>query len=163
VFIPVTLGCLIGLCLTPMVNRDYFKQRAKYKGMPPAELRLKGMFNGRWAIPIGLFITAWTSYPHLHRAGPAMGGLLVVLGFVMIYISANNYIVDSYQHWSASALAAKRWCVHCMVLALYCSWCRSMVSVTSGQGSPVGFLTLSYTLPLLQIWCHDREEIEVRI
>jgi hypothetical protein len=60
-----------------------------------------------WFIPIGLFIFAWTSYPRLNWAGPAFGGFPVGFGFIFLYNSANNYLVDSYQHQAASALAAK--------------------------------------------------------
>lgn len=36
-----------------------------------------------------------------------MGGWCVGFGFIFLYNSANNYLVDSYQHMGASALAAK--------------------------------------------------------
>jgi hypothetical protein len=36
-----------------------------------------------------------------------MGGWCVGFGFIFLYNSANNYLVDSYQHQAASALAAK--------------------------------------------------------
>ena len=36
-----------------------------------------------------------------------MGGFPVGFGFIFLYNSANNYLVDSYQHQAASALAAK--------------------------------------------------------
>lgn len=60
-----------------------------------------------WFIPIGLLIFAWTSYPRLHWIGPALGGWFVGFGFIFLYNAANNYLVDSYQHQAASALAAK--------------------------------------------------------
>jgi hypothetical protein len=36
-----------------------------------------------------------------------MGGFPIGFGFIFLYNSANNYLVDSYQHQAASALAAK--------------------------------------------------------
>ena len=60
-----------------------------------------------WFIPLGLIIFAWTSYPNLHWFGPAFGGFWVGFGFIFLYNAANNYLVDSYQHQAASALAAK--------------------------------------------------------
>jgi hypothetical protein len=106
-FIPVAVGCSIALACAPYVNKDYLQQRAKYRGTPPPEIRLRPMMIGCWTLPIGLFITAWTSYPHLSWVGPALSGLPMGIGFVLMYNSANNYIVDSYQHLAASALAAK--------------------------------------------------------
>jgi hypothetical protein len=35
------------------------------------------------------------------------GGFPVGFGFIFLYNSANNYLVDTYQHQAASALAAK--------------------------------------------------------
>ena len=60
-----------------------------------------------WLMPIGLFIFAWTSYPHLSWVGPCIAGFPVGFGFIFLYNAANNYLVDCYQHQAASALAAK--------------------------------------------------------
>ena len=60
-----------------------------------------------WFIPIGLFCFAWSSYTRISWAGPCFSGLAAGFGFCALYNPANNYIVDSYQHYAASALAAK--------------------------------------------------------
>jgi len=65
------------------------------------------MMASCWFIPIGLFIFAWTSYRELSWVGPSLAGFAVGFGFIFLYNSANNYLVDSYQHQAASALAAK--------------------------------------------------------
>lgn len=106
-FIPVAVGVLCSAACAPLVNKHYIKKAQKYNGNPPAELRLIPMMISCWCIPIGLFIFAWTAYPELSWAGPAMGGFPVGFGFIFLYNSANNYLVDSYQHQAASALAAK--------------------------------------------------------
>ncbi|KAK7184688.1 hypothetical protein DPSP01_000422 [Paraphaeosphaeria sporulosa] len=106
-FIPIAVGVVLSACCAPLVNKHYLKMVAKHNGTPPAEVRLIPMMISCWLIPIGLFIFAWTSYSELHWAGPALGGLPVGFGFIFLYNSANNYLVDSYQHQAASALAAK--------------------------------------------------------
>lgn len=106
-FIPIALGVLLSAACAPIVNNHYLKMYKKYNGSPPAEVRLIPMMFSCWLIPIGLFIFAWTSYPHLSWVGPAIGGFPVGFGFIFLYNSANNYLVDSYQHQAASALAAK--------------------------------------------------------
>ncbi|KAK1990232.1 major facilitator superfamily transporter [Colletotrichum falcatum] len=106
-FIPLAVGVICSAACSPWVNKHYLKLVAKHNGRPPAEVRLIPMMLSCWFIPIGLFIFAWTSYPHLHWAGPALGGFPVGFGFIFLYNSANNYLVDSYQHQAASALAAK--------------------------------------------------------
>jgi len=106
-FIPIALGVLCSAACAPLVNKHYITLSKKHNGSPPAEVRLIPMMCSCWFIPIGLFIFAWSSYPHLSWAGPAIAGFPVGFGFIFLYNAANNYLVDSYQHQAASALAAK--------------------------------------------------------
>lgn len=106
-FLPLVVGVLLGALCGPLVNKHYVKLSEKANGNPPPEARLWPMMLSCWAIPIGLFIFSWTSFPDLHWAGPAFGGFPVGFGIIFLYNSANNYLVDSYQHQAASALAAK--------------------------------------------------------
>ncbi|CCE63410.1 hypothetical protein TPHA_0E03200 [Tetrapisispora phaffii CBS 4417] len=109
-FIPIGVGVLIGTAVSPLFNMDYNRRAQRFidKGeIPPAELRLIPMMYGCAFVPIGLFCYAWTSFPHVSWAGPCFSGFACGLGFVLLYNPANNYIVDSYQHYAASGLAAK--------------------------------------------------------
>ncbi|KAI5950652.1 NAG4 [Candida margitis] len=109
-FIPIGVGVLIATAAAPFFNRDYNRRAQKYRDrgeLPPAELRLIPMMVSCWFVPVGLFAFAWSSYPHVSWAGPCFSGLAVGFGFCCLYNPANNYIVDSYQHYAASALAAK--------------------------------------------------------
>jgi len=106
-FIPIAVGIFAGLLVMPAVNRDYLRRSARYNGRPPPETRLIPMMVGCWFLPVGVFISAWTSYPTLTWVGPCLAGLPIGFGFVILYNSFNNYMVDSYQHIAASALAAK--------------------------------------------------------
>lgn len=106
-FTPLICGVFLSAACAPLVNKHYLKLSEKYNGRPPAEVRLIPMMCSCWFIPIGVFIFAWTSYKDLHWAGPAFGGGAVGFGFIFLYNAANNYLVDSYQHQAASALAAK--------------------------------------------------------
>ncbi|PIB02543.1 putative MFS-type transporter [Cercospora beticola] len=106
-FIPLAIGVVMSAFFSPWVNKHYLKQVKKYNGKPPAEVRLIPMMYSCWFIPVGLFIFAWTSYPRLTWFAPAFGGWFVGFGFIFLYNSANNYLVDTYQHQAASALAAK--------------------------------------------------------
>ncbi|KAK3300728.1 major facilitator superfamily domain-containing protein [Chaetomium fimeti] len=106
-FIPIAVGVILSATCAPMVNKHYLTLVAKHNGRPPAETRLIPMMISCWFIPAGLFIFAWTSYERLIWVGPCLAGLPVGFGFIFLYNSANNYLVDSYQHQAASALAAK--------------------------------------------------------
>lgn len=109
-FIPLGVGVLLSTVAAPFFNKDYNKRAQVYRDrgeLPPAELRLIPMMWTCWFVPAGLFAFAWLSYDYVSWAGPCFSGLAVGFGFCSIYNPANNYIVDSYQHYAASALAAK--------------------------------------------------------
>jgi hypothetical protein len=106
-FIPIAGGTMLSLICSPIINKHYLSISARHNGHPPAEARLIPMMVTCWTIPIGMFISAWTSYPDLSWAGPCLAGFPIGVGFVFLYNSVNNYLVDSYQHIAASALAAK--------------------------------------------------------
>ncbi|CAG8954335.1 hypothetical protein HYFRA_00005959 [Hymenoscyphus fraxineus] len=144
-FIPLALGVIASACCAPFVNKHYLKLSAKHNGSPPPEVRLIPMMVSCWFIPIGLFIFAWTSYPHLSWAGPAIGGFPVGFGFIFLYNSANNYLVDSYQHQAASALAAKTF--------LRSFWGAAVVLFTAQMYAKVGYQWASTILAFISLAC----------
>lgn len=109
-FIPIGVGVITATLLAPMINKDYNRRAQPYRDrgeLPPPELRLYPMMWFCWFIPAGLFAFAWSSYKDISWAGPCFSGLAAGFGFCAIYNPGNNYLVDSYQHYAASALAAK--------------------------------------------------------
>lgn len=91
-FIPLAIGVISSAFFAPLINKHYLNLAKKHNGKPPAEARLIPMMLSCWFIPIGMFIFAWTSYPHLHWIGPAIGGFPVGFGFIFLYNSCNNYL-----------------------------------------------------------------------
>ncbi|KAF7549607.1 hypothetical protein G7Z17_g6269 [Cylindrodendrum hubeiense] len=144
-FIPVAVGVLLSAACAPLVNKHYMKMVNKHNGHPPAEVRLIPMMISCWCIPIGLFIFAWTSYSELSWAGPAMGGFPVGFGFIFLYNSANNYLVDSYQHQAASALAAKT-CIRSF-------WGAAVVLFTAQMYARLGDQWASTLLAFISLAC----------
>lgn len=144
-FIPIAIGILCSAACAPLVNRHYLSLYDRHDGKPPAEVRLIPMMLSCWFIPIGLFIFAWTSYPDLSYWGPMMGGFPVGFGFLFLYNSANNYLVDSYQHQAASALAAKT-CLRSL-------WGASVVLFTTQMYARLGFQWASSLLGFLSLAC----------
>jgi MFS family permease len=144
-FIPIAVGVLASACCAPIVNKQYLRLSAKYDGRPPAEVRLIPMMISCWAIPIGLFIFAWTSYPHLSAWGPMLGGFPVGFGFIFLYNSANNYLVDSYQHQAASALAAKTF--------IRSFWGAAVVLFTAQMYDRLGYQWASSLLAFISLAC----------
>ncbi|KAK2628828.1 hypothetical protein QTJ16_001931 [Diplocarpon rosae] len=144
-FIPLAVGVLLSTLCAPMVNRHYLTISTKHDGKPPAESRLIPMMISCWCIPIGLFIFAWTSSPRLSWAGPALGGFPVGFGFIFLYNSANNYLVDSYQHQAASALAAKTF--------IRSFWGAAVVLFTTQMYDRLGYQWASSLLGFLSLAC----------
>ncbi|KAI2608696.1 MFS general substrate transporter [Hypoxylon fragiforme] len=144
-FIPLAVGVVCSACCAPLVNDHYRKLIAKHNGLPPPELRLIPMMASCWFIPMGLFIFAWTSYPHLSWVGPALGGFPVGFGFIFLYNSANNYLVDAYQHQAASALAAKT-CIRSF-------WGAAVVLFTEQMYARLGYEWASTLLAFISLAC----------
>ncbi|KAL2755339.1 hypothetical protein ACRALDRAFT_1033541 [Sodiomyces alcalophilus JCM 7366] len=144
-FLPLSVGVILSAVCSPLVNKHYLTLVAKHGGNPPAEARLIPMMLSCWLIPIGLFIFAWTSYPHVHWAGPMMGGFPVGFGFIFLYNSANNYLVDSYQHQAASALAAKTF--------IRSFWGAGVVLFTRQMYNRLGYQWASSLLAFLALAC----------
>lgn len=74
-----------------------------------------------------------------------MGGLPVGFGSVFLYNSANNYLVDSYQHQAASALAAKT-CIRSF-------WGAAVVLFTANMYARLGDQWASTLLASLALAC----------
>ena len=144
-FIPLAVGVICSSVCAPLVNKHYLTLVKKHNGKPPAEARLVPMMISCWFVPIGLFIFAWTSYPHVSWAGPAFAGFPVGFGFIFLYNSANNYIVDSYQHQAASALAAKT-CIRSF-------WGAATVLFTNQMYERLGYQWASSLLAFLALAC----------
>lgn len=100
-FIGVLIGVAFALCFTPRLEKWYAASAQE------PEDRLPGMMIAAPFVPISLFIFGWTSYPHVHWIGPCFAGLPFGFGMVTIYYSANNYIIDCFSKYIASALSAK--------------------------------------------------------
>ncbi|KAK6460188.1 synaptic vesicle transporter [Scheffersomyces coipomensis] len=157
-FLPIGLGVVIATCAAPLFNADYNRRAQVYRDrgeLPPAELRLIPMMVSCWFVPAGLFSFAWSSYPHVSWAGPAFSGIAVGFGFCCLYNPANNYIVDSYQHYAASALAAKTFvrsiwgaCVPLFTIQMYhrlgYQWASTLMAFISLACCAIPFLFFIY-------------------
>jgi len=157
-FIPIGVGVIFATLAAPFFNRDYNRRAQVYRDrgeLPPAELRLIPMMISCWFVPAGLFAFAWSSYPSVSWAGPCFSGLAVGFGFCCLYNPANNYIVDSYQHYAASALAAKTFvrsiwgaCVPLFTIQMYhrlgYEWASTLMAFIALACCAIPFLFFRY-------------------
>ncbi|OQE38073.1 hypothetical protein PENCOP_c009G04549 [Penicillium coprophilum] len=104
-FIPILIGAGFALVITPVIEGK-FKKICSVRA-PTPEDRLHAALLGAPFIPIAFFILGATSYKHIIWVGPASSGIAFGFGMVLCYYAVNNYIIDSYQKYAASALAAK--------------------------------------------------------
>ncbi|GBE81643.1 MFS general substrate transporter [Sparassis latifolia] len=111
-FLSVIIGLLLALVAMPFVEANY-RVRAEAKGgHADPEDRLVGMLIGCWFVPVSLFIFGWTAPPVVmpgggNWVGPCISGIPFGFGMVIIYFSANAYLIDAFPGYVASALAAK--------------------------------------------------------
>ncbi|WWD22602.1 hypothetical protein CI109_107095 [Kwoniella shandongensis] len=107
-FIPVFIGVGLALVVTPLLEKGY---AAKGDAVTPED-RLPGMLIGGPFVPISLFIFGWTSPPYVAAGGgswvgPCSAGIPFGFGMVLVYFSANAYLIEAFPDYVASALAAK--------------------------------------------------------
>ncbi|KAL7663775.1 Major facilitator superfamily (MFS) profile domain-containing protein [[Candida] zeylanoides] len=104
-FIPILIGAAMALFTTPLLEKQF--QLLCKRRHPVPEDRLIGAMIGAPFPCIALFILGATSYKHIIWVGPASSGIAFGYGMVLIYYSLNNYIIDTYAKYAASALATK--------------------------------------------------------
>lgn len=104
-FIPILIGACLAVTTTYLLEIQYGKMVKKRR--PEPEDRLWGAMVGSPFPCIALFILGATSYKHIIWVGPASSGIAFGYGMVLIYYSLNNYIIDTYAKYAASALATK--------------------------------------------------------
>ncbi|KAL9596374.1 MAG: hypothetical protein Q9219_005852 [cf. Caloplaca sp. 3 TL-2023] len=108
------LGIGIGLCLASLLvpfiyvfaKRDLAKIKAQGGTRLPPEFRLWFAMLGAPAIPISLFWMGWTAYPSISYWSPLVASVMFGYGILCVFISSYQYIIDSYESYSASALAS---------------------------------------------------------
>ncbi|EMD32337.1 hypothetical protein CERSUDRAFT_161702 [Gelatoporia subvermispora B] len=82
----------------------YFSKKNGDTGKP--EYRLPSMVPGTIFLPVGLFLTGWTSRASIHWIVPDIGIALVGAGMILIFQSIQIYVIDAFTLHAASALAA---------------------------------------------------------
>lgn len=108
------LGIIVGLFVASgvvwpvwiLTKRDLRAAEANGKNRIQPESRLwTAMLGGSVAVPISLFWMGWTSYPYISIWSPILASVLFGYGILCVFISSYMYIIDSYEVYSASALA----------------------------------------------------------
>ncbi|KAH8621917.1 hypothetical protein IG631_23539 [Alternaria alternata] len=127
-FLALLLGILLGSALNVLNQVVFYNRRLASQGDHKAipEARLPPMMVGSFVFAGGLFLIGWTSHPRFHWIIPCTGAFFVGFGYYTIFQSALNYLVDTFQRWGASAIAANTFlrsilasCFPAVVIPLY--------------------------------------------
>ena len=150
-FLGLLLGILIGAAGNILNQRFYVKRLRANNGRPVPEARLPPMMIGSLIFTAGLFIYAWTPKRSIPWIVPLVGIVCIGIGFFTIFQACLNYLIDTFQHWSASAVAASTFTrsmlaaafpllVPLMVDNLGFQWAMSLFGFVAVAMIPIPFL-----------------------
>jgi len=106
-FLGIGVGVILGIAYSFPDHRRYQNvvKTAGGRDVDP-EVRLPPSLVGSVAIPIGIFWFAWTNGPSVHFLVSIAGQIPFGFGFVLVYLTSQNDLVDAYTIYAASVLAA---------------------------------------------------------
>ena len=105
-FLGILVGAWFGCALNVYNQKRYnfIWHKAGERAVP--EARLPPMMVGSIFFSAGMFITGWTADKKYPWIAPVIGLSCIGVGFFTIFQAALNYLVDTFQKYSASAVGA---------------------------------------------------------
>lgn len=91
---------------TRLADRYYRKLCDENGGQGRPEFRLPVLTLGALLVPVGLFWYGWSARPSIHWIMPNIGAAIYGAGTVLEILCVMGYIIDTYQKYAASAMAA---------------------------------------------------------
>lgn len=104
------LGIGVGVIAASIVNvpvSKHFGAKVRNGHDTRPEVRLKPAMFGAIFIPVGIFWFAWTNGSSIPWPSSVVAGSFFGFGMVIVWTSVNNYLVDAYKVYAASALAGQ--------------------------------------------------------
>ncbi|KAL9939050.1 hypothetical protein V8E36_001863 [Tilletia maclaganii] len=89
-----------------MVDRIYRNMKRKNDGVARPEFKLPFMIFAAPFVPAGLLLYGWTIEYAVHWIVPDIGLFMFGLGMMACFLSTQNFLVDTYQLYAASAVGA---------------------------------------------------------
>ena len=106
-FISMAAGSISGAMVSILfVDRIYKRLKEQNGGVGLPEFRIPSMSIGSILVPIGLFWYGWSVQARVHWIMPNIGIALFVAGTLICLQAMQGYVIDSYNTFAASALAA---------------------------------------------------------
>ncbi|KAG6009200.1 hypothetical protein E4U21_003053 [Claviceps maximensis] len=147
IFIGATLGCSLNVYNQTVYNKFY--HAAGNRAIP--EKRLPPMMLGSVLFSGGQFVVGWTARPDAPWIVPCIGLVLIGAGFFTIFQAALNYLVDTFQAYAASAVAANTFLRSCFAGAFPLVVGPLYHNLGVGPGSSItgGFAALLIPVPFV--------------
>ena len=92
--------------IVPKIDTVYNRLARQHGGEAQPEYRLPLANIGAVLIPSALFVFAWTVQYRVHVAVPLISTVFFGLGQITILSTCQNYYIDAFQKYAASAIAA---------------------------------------------------------
>ncbi|OKL55718.1 hypothetical protein UA08_09072 [Talaromyces atroroseus] len=111
-FLGISVGMMVAVSTDPLWRKNYLRLQRNHenavgeKGETMPEWRLPPAIAGAPPVTIGIFIFAWTAYPHIPWIAPVIGTAVFGMGVILVYSGIFTFLVDAYPEFAASALAA---------------------------------------------------------
>lgn len=151
-FLGILVGSLLGAAVNSYNQLIYNKSYHAAGDRAVPEKRLPPMMLGSVLFAAGQFVTGWTGpRTDIHWIVPVLGLVLTGLGFNTIFQAALNYLVDTFQMYAASAIAANTFLRSCFAAAFPLVVGPLYRSLGVGPGSSIfaGFATLLIPVPFV--------------
>ncbi|KAJ9157598.1 MFS general substrate transporter [Pleurostoma richardsiae] len=146
ILIGAILGCGANVYNQTLYNKEY--HAVGNRAVP--EKRLPPMMVGSVLFSGGQFLTGWTgAHTEIHWIVPCIGLVMLGTGFFTIFQAALNYLVDTFQAYAASAVAANTFLRSCFAGAFPLVVTPLYHNIGVGPGSSItgGFAALLIPVP----------------
>lgn len=105
-FLAVLIGMTIGTTINILNQKFYTRQYIANNNVAVPEARLLPMMIGSVFFASGLFLFGWTSDRSIPWIAPCFGAAMTGIGFLTVFYSALGYLIDTFDTYTASAMAA---------------------------------------------------------
>ena len=148
-FLGLLIGTFVGAAANVYNQTIYNKAYHAAGNRAVPEKRLPPMMLGSVLFSGGQFLMGWTSSPHFHWIIPVLGLVGMGSGFFMIFQAALNYLVDTFQQYAASAVAANTFLRSCFAAGFPLVVGPMFHNIGVGPGSSItgGFAALLIPVP----------------